>query len=157
MLKYRRIETEIDFAPKIYDSEMRAPRWFRDAFKVWIKSFDEFLMFWKNCAEIYGLFDDERLLCAVYLEHKAEAYLEIHISVVASCPNEELVRYFASLRRLKFSEGFSAQIGWLVSRNRQMLDVAARAGFVQTGLKMDKRNTNGKVFTWLQVAAIHID
>ncbi len=155
MLTYRQIESEIDFARKIYDSEMQAPRWFRDAFKVWIKSFDEYLIFWKNCAEIYGLFDDERLLCAVYLEHKSEAYLEIHISVVASCPNKELVRYFASLRRLKRAEGFTAQVGWLASRNRQMLAVAEDAGFHKTGLKMSCGHTGRTVFTWAQVAAVH--
>lgn len=153
MLTYRKINDEPAFARHIWNIEETAPRWYRDA---WHKTYEDFEAFWLACDEIYGLFDDERLIAAVYLEYLNPEHLilNIHVSVASKARRpSDLVRFFQSLKNEKAMAGVTLMVGWLLKRNRGMLKVARLAGFEPTGLEMSYGSARGKVQEWIQVRA----
>lgn len=154
MLTYRNIKPDEQYAEQIWKVEQGFPEWYRDASRAWHANFDEFLSFWRtNCNEIDGLFDDDILVAAVYLEFLSGIQLNIHVSVLTRVPEPDLVRWFESLKRQKAIDGFTVMTGWLMERNRGMLRVAAKAGFDPTGCTMDYGQSRGKILRWIQVRA----
>jgi hypothetical protein len=153
MLHYREIRDEEGYADQVWKAEESAPRWFRDAAHVWTPDFDRFIAFWRNCGEIYGLFDDDRLLAMVYIEYRTLLVVNIHVSVIAKVPEGELERFFVSLMRKKAQEGVQVMTGWVLAKNRGLLRVARNAGFKPNGLKMTFGASNGRALEWIQVRA----
>ena len=150
-LSYRDIKPDKHFAETIWNAEQSAPRWFREASAVWHPTFESYLDFWNQCGEIFGLFDGETLVACVYLEIIAGVQVNIHISVIGKVRTSELVRFFRSLKNQKAIEGYTIMCGWLLSKNRGLIRIAADAGFSATGLRMDYGKSNGRVLRWVQV------
>lgn len=151
MLSYRQIQDNTDFAQEIWKIEQAFPDWFKDSNRVWIKTYSDFLEFWAQCAEIWGLFRRDELIACVYIDFKSKTLVEVHIAVVGKVKPEELVRFFASLKNFKKSQGVEIIIGWMNERNRHLIEIGERAGFCQTGLKMSFGHSGNRVFTWIQV------
>ena len=151
MLTYRRIETEKAFIKQIWDAEQGFPQWWRDASSVWCPTYESFELFWGECGEIHGLFDGERLVACVYLEKLTTGVLNVHISVLEKTSNDDLVRFFSSLRRLKTIEGAPHTTGWVLGRNKYLLNLVKQAGYMPTGLKMSYGASHGKALQWLEV------
>ena len=153
-LSYRNIKPDEQYAEQIWNVEQTAPQWFRDASSVWHKSFDAFLNFWRsNCGEIFGLFDGEELRAVVYLEFLSAIQFNVHVSIVGRVAENDLVRWFESLKRQKAIEGYTIMQGWLVARNRGLIRIAEKAGFLRAGCKMDYGECRWKVIRWVQVRA----
>lgn len=152
MPTYRRIETELQFAEQIWHAEEKFPKWFVKSSAVWTKNFDEFLAFWKNCAEIYGLFsDDGDLQACVYLEFLNNYSVNIHVSVIAQTPQRLLVRFFRNLKEQKFNDGVLNFTGWIMAKNHPLFAIAEKAGFKPTGAEMMSGAINGREIVWKEV------
>ncbi len=141
----------MEIARRVYSLEKNAPRWFVESQSVWVTGEDEFIEFWKNCAEIFGLFENDELKTLLYIEHKTPEIIEVHVSSVGKTDTNNIVRFFRSLARLKRSEGVKVIRGWILSKNRPMIAVAQMAGFYKTGLRMSFGQAKGKVLRWVEV------
>jgi hypothetical protein len=153
MLTYAQIDS--NHARVVWNAEQGNPRWFKDAAAVWIETdtLEDFEAFWDRCREVYGLFDDAKLLAVVFLDYVTDYSIEIHVSVIGDVAEDDLVRFFRSLKNQKATEGVTIMVGWMLARNRPMLRIGEAAGFKQTGLKADCGESRGKVLRWLQVRA----
>lgn len=151
MLTYRQIETEPKFRKAIWRTERSAPEWFRDSQAVWTPTYRSFVGFWKDCREIWGLFDDEKLAAVVYLGFYDERSVNIHISVLTKLPEEEIVRFFSSLTRHKDEQGVVNRTAWILAKNRFLLRIAQMSGYRSTGLKLDYGAARGRVLRWVEV------
>jgi hypothetical protein len=149
-LKYERVEQDLNLARRVYSTERNAPRWFRNSQGVWIQGEDEFIRFWKSCAEIYGLFEYEEIKCLLYIEIPHPGVAEVHVSAVGQTHTNNICRFFRSLRRKKRDEGIKDVRGWILRKNRPMRAVALESGFNPTGLKMTFGQINGKPLEWLE-------
>lgn len=151
MLTYREIRNEEQYAKEIWDIEEAGPQWFTDASHVWTPDFDAFMAFWRNCGEIWGLFDDDRLMALVYLEFRSPTAVNIHISAIRKLEEAELVRFYKSLVRKKALDGVTVMTAWLLKKNRPLRRVGAAAGFLPTGLRMTFGASRGRALEWIQV------
>ncbi len=151
MLAYRRIETNKKLARQIWLAEESAPRWFMSASHVWTPDYKSFLKFWSKCREIYGLFENDVLISAVYFEFLSEHSVNLHVSVVEKCDQKKLVRFFKSLKILQEQNGVKSFEGWMLDKNKGLRKLGNEAGFYETGLKMCYGNDGKRVFNWVQV------
>jgi hypothetical protein len=103
------------------------------------------------CGEIWGLFRCDELIAVVYIDFKTETTVEVHIAAIREVKPDELVRFFASLKNYKKSQGVEVIIGWLNERNRHLIRIGEQAGFHSTGLRMTYGFSGQRVFTWVQV------
>lgn len=151
MLTYRQIETETRFRKQIWRTEQAAPTWFRDSQAVWTPTYRSFVAFWRDCREIWGLFDDEKLAAVVYLAFYDDLSFNIHVSVVAKLPEEEIVRFFRSLTRHQTEQGVWSKTAWILKKNRFLMSIAEKSGYRKTGLAMDYGAARGRVLRWVEL------
>lgn len=150
-MKYRQIQSEPHFAETIWQLEETFPQVFRDASKAWTPTYESFLIFWQNCGEIWGLFDDaNNLLAVVYLEFHTDFAVNIHVSVLKRVDSNLIVRFFQSLTRQKYIDGVTDFRAWILEKNRALVKIAHETNYHQTGLKMRFGQSRGKVLNWLE-------
>ena len=150
----RRIDSEIPkYAPIIWQAEQKAPSWFKAAASIWIKTYEDFVSFCEKCDEIWAIFDDEDLAAVVYLEFHTPTFAEVHVSVVKKVSKADIVAFFILLKFQKKLDGIQLFNGWIMAKNKPMLDYGREAGFLPNGLKMKFGNINGKICEWVQVVA----
>lgn len=152
MLTYKLINNRPDLCSLIWDREQKAPQFFRDASAVWTPTFESFVEFWER-HEIYGLFDDDRLLAAIFIEMIAPHHANVHISVIDKLPEADLVRFFISVKNKKVIEGITEITGFILAQNRGMLRTGKAAGFEPTGLVMKYGQSRQKILHWVHVRA----
>ena len=150
-LTYRLIDNA--HAETIWTTEQSAPRWFRDAGAAWVATFDEYVELLWTDGEVWGLFDQDNLVAAVFIESIAPTHINVHVSVIGEVKPDELVRFFVSLKNQKAIEGVTVIVGWLLGKNRGLLRVAEKAGFSVTGLRMLYGVSRSRPMEWIQVRA----
>lgn len=156
MLNYRHIQNEPElYARQIWDREEKLPQWYKDASNVWHPTYESFEEFWKkSCREIWGMFNNDDLQACVYLEYLSLISVNIHVSVIAPVNNRDLIRFFTSLKDHKARDGVQMITGWLLAKNRGLIDVARAAGLYPSGARMSYgASSRGKVFEWVQLIA----
>jgi hypothetical protein len=161
MLTYRNIKAETSFADVIWNVEEGFPAWFVAASKAWHPTKEDFLTFWDECGEIWGLFRVQygaepvhKLLAVVYLEFPPDKpyWTNIHTSVVdPELPEDDLVKFFRSLKNTKAAEGVQVMQAWIVGRNRALLRIVRRVGFEETGFEMTFGSYKGRSLRWREV------
>lgn len=151
-LTYRQIQNDKQYRKLIWRTEETFPEWFRNASHAWTPDYKAHVKFWKSCKEIYGLFDNDRLVCALYIQWLNEKDVNVHVSVIEKINPEKIVRFFASLKRHKRAEGVRGITGWIFEKNRHLLEIGKRAGFFKTGLEMSYgADSKGRVLRWIEV------
>lgn len=151
MLTYRRIDHEKDHrAEAVWNAEELFPAWYRDASHAWTPDLEAFREFWDRNAEIWGLFDGERLVAIVYLEQQGPRSVNIHVSILERVDEAEIVRFFRSLTAHKGEEDIIDRTAWILKRNRALVRIAEAAGYVPTGLKLDYGASHGRLLRWVQ-------
>lgn len=140
----------------IWRYEMTLPEWYRAASLAWTPDYRSFIGFWNACREVWGLFDARRgnLVACVYLEFESELSVNIHVGVFdrySKVSEESLVRFWTSLVRHKRSQGVLRMTAWILGRNRSLLRISERAGFIPNGLRLDFGASRGRLLRWLQV------
>jgi hypothetical protein len=155
MLTYRPIQNNLEFAETVWQFEESLPEWWREHNHAWTPDYESYLKFWKeDCREIYGLFRGDTLLSCIYIEFLTDISTNVHISVISKDVSEnDLVRFFISVKQHKINEGVRYIEGWIAARNKRMLELGEAAGFRPTGLKMDYGQSRGKSLRWIQVRA----
>ena len=152
-LSYRLINNRSDLTRLIWDREELAPRHFQDASAVWHPTFESFETFWRECREVVGLLDDDKLLAAVYIEYITPVQVNVHVSVIEKVKEDDLVRFFKSLIRQHAIEGVEVITGWMTTTNRGLRRVAKAAGFYETQLRMIYGQSKGRPIEWIQMRA----
>ncbi len=154
MLTYKLINNRPDLARLIWDREQAGPQWWRDASRTWTPTFESFKQLWADCREIYGLFDDERLLAVIYIAYLGPASINVHISVIDKLPEADLVRFFVSVKNKKVIEGITEITGWILKQNKGMRRTGEAAGFAFNGCRMIYGVSKNRPLVWLQYRAV---
>lgn len=155
MLTYHRIDGQDGWHNAVWEREESLPEWFQAASHVWTADREAFEEFWNGCDEVWGLFregEPSKLLACVMLEFERPRHTNIHVSVIdPELPEDDLVRFWRSLKYQKALDGILIMEGWILDKNRPLKRIARRAGFEETGLVMTHGERKGKALRWLQV------
>ena len=138
-------------APAIWHAEQQLPSWFRSANALWNADYGEFVAFLEDCVEIYGLFDGDSLIAAVYVEPpEPPARVVVHLSILEKRPADVLVERIAEVRTMLFRRGVRVICGWILKKNYALAAMLEKLGFAETGLTMRYGEVRGRTLKWTQ-------
>jgi hypothetical protein len=138
----------VSHLPEIWQREQAAPRWFQAASLVWTADFAEFEAWVLDCAEVYGLFDNENnLVAVVYVEAQTSPFMmTVHLSVLER--SNDLIKPLKRLRDSFLRRGVKRIRGWVMMKNLPLLALLKEIGFLPCELFLDCGSSHGKILRW---------
>lgn len=135
------------YLPDIWERELVMPKWFQASSFLWTPKFPIFVEWACDFQEIYGLFDNDKLLACIYLELDKDT-ATIHLSVTEKIEPQIFIDECSKLRNMLFHRGIKYIRGWTLKRNFALVKLMKEIGFRELGFTMDRGQSRGRVLRW---------
>lgn len=141
----------------MWKREQELPKIFRHASRLWTPTFEAFTAWVRTQAEIWALFQEDRLMSCIFIEKQENPRMAIiHFNTIEHVDPAVFIAKCSELRDMLFHRGVKYIRGWTLKKNFVLRQLMAAIGFKPTGFRMDQGASHGRPLRWeiFQIKAI---